>query len=416
MSAEIDRIKKLVTNDMVVDAVEIPTNHQNKSTVVDDLEEALSRFDDDADYAHFVIRVKRNALPLPRASEEPQAPQMTIDLMVNETLELSEKLSESRTTPHVFETTEIVEPAKEAAAAAKSPLDEYEPAFLFENAKLLEESGDYTLARNIYQALIRKGGMISIGLAGMARTYEKEGQNERAIRCYQEAIAYSSELASYQAVAAIQIRMGDDEQAAQTILHALGMPNLAALDSFELHKSLGNCFTRMGEYDKAEHHYRRAYELNSKSDVLQVNVGSLALQKQDLDSALKHFLKALELNSSNDKAISGLGMVYLAKGDTQRAHDSFVASLKINLNNLGAIYNLVKCAYDLKRFNDAAQLLKSYIASNPVNTNILYSYAGILFHQGDYRAAAFEVAKILESNPNHAGAKELGDLIQAKLA
>lgn len=405
MSTEVERLKKLVTSDMLVDAVEIPTNHRKNNTLVtDDLQEVLTRFDDDADYAHFIVRVKRSSTPLPKPADEEHEPQLSIDSMVSETLELTERLTESR----------AVAPDAPTDTPAPSS-EEYEPSFLLENARLLEESGDYPLARNIYNALVRKGLLIPQGLAGMARTYEKEGDSEKAIRCYQEAIAYSSELPFYQGLAALQIRVGDDEAAAQSILHALGLSDLKDADKFELHKSLGNCYTRMGEYDKAEHHYRKAYELNSQSDVLQVNVGSLALQKADLDSAQKHFQKALELNPNNEKAVSGLGMVHLGRNATDRAHDCFVAALKLNLNNLGAIYNLVKCAYDLKKYGDAAQILKSYIATNPVNTNILYSYAGILFHQGEYRQANDEVTKILESNPNHAGAKELGALIKAKL-
>jgi tetratricopeptide (TPR) repeat protein len=392
MSAELERIKKLATNDMIVAAVEIPSNHRAQPLVADDLEEILGTFDDDVDYAHFVIRVKRATQPLPKPSSEPQPPQLSIDSMVTETLELSDKLT-------------------------GNPYEDqgYEPDFLFENAKLLEENKDFELARNIYRALVKKGALIPKALGGMARTFEKEGDGEKAIRCYREAIAYASELEYYQGIAAIQIRLGEDEAAAETLLHSLALPKLSDENRFELHKSLGNCYTRLGDYAKAEHHYRKAYEINADSDILQVNVGSLALQKTDYDSARKHFQKALELNTKNEKAVSGMGMVHLGTGNAQKAHDCFVASLELNLGNLGAIYNLVKCAYETKRFGDASRLLSRYIESFPVNTNILYSYAGILFHQGEYRLAAAEVEKILEGNPAHSGARELKEMIGAKL-
>ncbi len=400
MSAEVELLKKLVSSDLIVAAVEIPSNHKTQALLVDDLDEVLSRFEENADYAHFVVRVKRAGTPLPKPLVGEQSPQISIDAMMNETLELGERITESRN-----------KSTNRALDAA-----EYEPAFLLENARLLEDNGDFKLARNIYQALVRKGLLIAQSLAGMARTHEKENDYDKAVRCYREAIAYSSEYLFYQALAALQIRMGEDDEAAQTLNHSLGLAALNDEQRFELHKSLGNCFTRLGEYPKAEHHYRKAFELNSQSDILQVNVGSLALQKADLESALKHFQRALELNPANDKAISGLGMVYLGKKNLIKAHEQFVASLKINLNNLGAIYNLVKCAYEIKKFEESSDILCRYIEANPVNTNILYSYAGILFHQNEYERAFTQVKKIMESNPDHAGAKELLELIQAKLA
>jgi len=406
MSTDVDRIKKLISNDLLVAAVELPSNHRSKSIVVDDIEDVLAQFEEDADYAHFVIRVKRSSQPLPKPSADPQPPQLSIDSMVNETLEMSERMAESRALSGFTMETDQTKSPEQA---------EYSADFLLENANLLEENGDYDLARNIYQSLIRKGQAIPQALAGVARSHEKKGENQKAIRCYQEAIAYSSELTFFQSLAAVYIRIGEDEDAAKTILHALGIAVLTEEQRFELHKSLGNCYTRIADYSKAEHHYRKAYELNANSDVLQVNVGSLALQMNDFESAQKHFQKALELNAKNDKAISGLGMIHLEKNNLAKAHDCFAASLKLNLNNLGAIYNMVKCAYELKRFDEASALLKKYITSNPVNTNILYSYAGILYHQGEYSLAVTEVKRILEANPGHAGARELGELIAQKL-
>jgi len=249
----------------------------------------------------------------------------------------------------------------------------------------------------------------------MAHTFEGEEKNDEAVRCYQDAIAFSSEFPFYQSLALLQIKTGKDEDAIETLSHALGIAELKSEQIFELHKSIGNCFTRLGNYPKAENHYRKAFELDEKSDALQVNVGSLAFQKADYDAAQTHFEKALELNPHNPKAISGMGMVELSKNNFKRAHELFVASLKIKLNNLGAIYNLVKCAYELKKFDDATDILKQYVASYPINTNILYSYAGLLFHAADFAGVLNQVEKILSINPTHAGASELRDMVKSRI-
>ncbi len=387
MPFEVDRIKKLALEDMIVDAVELPPNHKRKPLITDDIEEVLERFDDDADYAHFIIRVKRTRQHLNLNSISESTVPLSINTMVNETLELSQKKS----------------------------LDnhfEHDPDFLLKNALILENSQEYVLARNILFSLVHHGLCVPQALANIARIYEKENKYPKAERYYKEAIAYASELSFYQSLAALQIRSGKDKEAIETLILALGLASLKKEEEFDFHKSLGNCFTRLSNFSKAEYHYVKAYEINSKSDVLQVNVGSLALQKQDQETAQKHFEKAIELNSKNENAICGLGMVFLAQNKLQKAHDYFAQSLTLNPNNLPAIYNLVKCAYELKSFNSAAEFLKLYLATNSNNTNILYSYAGILFYQEKPQEALGQVQKILKINPTHEGARDLEQKIK----
>jgi hypothetical protein len=46
------------------------------------------------------------------------------------------------------------------------------------------------------------------------------------------------------------------------------------------------------------------------------------------------------------------------------------------------------------------------------NTNILYSYFGLLYHRGLYNTAMEEAERILTLNPQHSGAKEIKALIR----
>ncbi len=405
MKTEIDRIRNLISDDMLVDAVELPANHQKKSHLVEDIEDVLSKFDDDADYAHFVVRVKRNNKNLSLTKSVPEQNKnesddlflentsLSIDALVSETLDISQKITVER---------EKIE--------NENP-EEYEPSYLLENAKVLNENNETALARNIYKSLIKKGTHIPICLAGVAKSFEKENKFNEAIKCYEEAIAYAPEVQFYQSLIALLIKANRDEACCEVLSRALMLPHLNDQQKFDFHKSLGNCYTRLNQHDKAETHYLHAYDLNSDSDILQVNVGTLALHKNDYNSAKNHFERALELNMRNDNAISGLGMIHLMKGNLSEAQKQFVAALAINPDNLGAIFNLVKIAYETKSFNDAAYFLRNYISNHEPNINILYSYSGVLYHQGEHALAQKEVERILNLNPNHAGAKELQELL-----
>jgi DNA-binding SARP family transcriptional activator len=74
----------------------------------------------------------------------------------------------------------------------------------------------------------------------------------------------------------------------------------------------------------------------------------------------------------------------------------------------------VKLAYELKKFDAACELLRRYIEHNAVNANILYSYAGILYHRGTLKEALEECEKLQALKVDHEGAKKLKELILRK--
>ena len=128
---------------------------------------------------------------------------------------------------------------------------ENDAEYLVSSAELLEKNGEQTLARNIYKTLVRKGMAIAEGLMGIGRTFEAEGNLADAERHYREALAYSSAPEIYQRMVSALIRLGKDDDAARYLIHATGLPGLSTSQRFEFQKSLGNCYARMGEGDKA---------------------------------------------------------------------------------------------------------------------------------------------------------------------
>lgn len=298
--------------------------------------------------------------------------------------------------------------------------DVYQPngklnaSLLFKNAKILLLSGDTKLAKNIFHALIERGEMLGQSYAGLAATLELEGKVDLAIKAYREAIIYEPTFGSLLNLAELFIKKEEYQNAIGTLLRANNLPKISVAQSFTIHKNLGNCYMHLGQLNNAEAHYRKAYEIEPQSDSLHVNIGGLALKKGDLATASLHFREAVRINGKNASAHTGTGLAQLGQGNKQQAHDAFAEALRIDIHDATALFNLVKCAYELRQFATASELVQEYIKNNTVNSNILYSYAGILFHQGLYKEALEECEKLLSFNSSHEGAKKIKDLIQQK--
>ena len=282
---------------------------------------------------------------------------------------------------------------------------------LFKNAKILLQSGDTVLAKNIFRALIERGEMLGQSYAGLAAIFELEGKIELAIKSYREAIIYDPTFSCLRALAELFIQKQDYQGAIGTLLRANNLPKISPQQQFSIHKHLGNCYMHLAQLNNAEAHYRKAYELDAQSDSLHVNIGSLALKKGDTATALLHFREAARINPKNAGALTGVGLALLGQGAKQAAHDAFVSALQIDIHEVSALFNLVKCAYELRSFEQVSLILQEYIKNNTVNSNILYSYAGILYHRSMYKESLEECEKLLAFNPNHEGAKKIKELI-----
>jgi tetratricopeptide (TPR) repeat protein len=286
---------------------------------------------------------------------------------------------------------------------------------LVRNAKILLAAGDIPLAKNIFRALVESGESLGIAYSGLGGCYELEGKIDLAIKAYREAIIFEPTFGCLFALAELYIKKEDFTASVGTLLRALNLQKLQSAQVFDLHKSLGSCYMRLGQLNNAESHYRKAYEMNPGSDSLHVNIGSLAMKKADLSTALLHFKEGARINPLNGTALTGIGLAQTGLGNKEAAHDAFAAALGIDIHDVTSIYHLVKSAYELKKFDVVAELLQKYIRHNAVNSNILYSYAGIQYHRGMLKESLEECEKLLSLKADHEGAKKLKELILQKM-
>jgi len=287
---------------------------------------------------------------------------------------------------------------------------------LVRNAKILLAAGDIPLAKNIFRALVESGESLGIAYSGLGGCYELEGKLDLAIKAYREAIIFEPTFGCLFALSELYIKKEDFTAAVGTLLRAMNLQRLQTPQVFDLHKGLGSCYMRLGQLNNAESHYRKAYEINPGSDNLHVNIGSLAMKKGDLSTALLHFKEGARINPLNGQSFTGIGLAQTGLGNKEAAHDAFALALGIDIHDVTSIYHLVKSAYELKKFDVVAALLHKYIQHNAVNSNILYSYAGIQYHRGMLKESLEECEKLLALKADHEGAKKLKEMILQKMA
>lgn len=388
----------------------LPLNvsHPDREVIlVTSLEEVAIRFKNDDDqyqYSHFLVQVRCSKAP-PKVNSAPQANVVPPPF--------SKKAKAPVAEPNPASASPQAKPASDSAT---TKIDAEEVEFLSGNADLLLKAGEIQLARNIYRALLKSGEASDTAYAGLAACADREGLIDQAIQFAQDSVAFAPNRKGYQLLAELLVQQGRDQEAAQALNRAIKSLKIDAATQSEYYKMMGNCQSRLGQAVEAEQSYIKALELNPGSDDVQSNLGSLYLEQGRMADAKRRYQDAVAANPENDKAWVGLGLCFVAVGDKEAAHDAFARSLERNLRNSTAIFHLVKCAYELKKYGTAEKVLSEYVEIAPVSPSLLYSLAGLQFHVGKRAEATATAKRILQIRSDHSGAKELIQRIEGPVA
>ncbi|MBI2712281.1 MAG: tetratricopeptide repeat protein [Bdellovibrio sp.] len=287
--------------------------------------------------------------------------------------------------------------------------------YLLKNAEILTEAGETALARNIYKSLASAGEQTGFCHFKLGQCFEREGKTDEAKFYYVESLAFSPTLECSEALISLLIAQGLDLEAAQSIDRALLLKDLSARTQFDLHKAAGNCWLRSaqgiaaveGANKNCERHFNQALQIDPAADDVRSNLGVLCLHENRLSEAIRHFQDATASNPKNYQALAGLGSARMRSGDLNAAYEAFCSSLDIEVNNPPALFNLVKVSYELKKFTKVAHFVENFIQRTPISPSLLYTLAGLQYHDGRSLDAHKTARKVLELQPDHQGAIEL---------
>lgn len=174
---------------------------------------------------------------------------------------------------------------------------------------------------------------------------------------------------------------------------------------YEINRELGQCYLFMGDFDKAEDHYRKAVNVTHDTPDPYLGLATVAVQRGDLASAQTLYEQALAIEE-NDKGLAGMGLVKMELGEHAEAFTYFERAAFANPANPVALNCMVREGYrlgQLERVIDALQNTLVHAPSEDVHTSL----AGCLMSLGRHDEALSHLESILAENPASIDAREL---------
>lgn len=286
-------------------------------------------------------------------------------------------------------------------------LSQFDENFLFKNALILVDHGDYDLALNLFDTVLTENEFHAESLKWKGYCLTQQGKIEKAIEAFSKLAAHVPSDTNYFNLAEALYTSGQDTMAKEFYERALEVINYESPHLFQIYKKLGNVATKVGDFDAAEEFYDKAYTIVPHSDDLFVNYGTLEMQKENHESALERFKQALSLNKLNDKAWIGLSLIYRARGDSELSWGELLHALDINPKNAVGVKLAIDWGMAEMEYDKAIAVLERYLNVAEPNADWIYTYAGLLYQAGDWKESKKILELLLAEKPRYQAAVEL---------
>lgn len=176
---------------------------------------------------------------------------------------------------------------------------------------------------------------------------------------------------------------------------------------FDIYKEIGNLFVRLQDFDGAEEYYHKAFALSPDSDALQVNLGTLAVQRSNWPEARDRFRAALTLNPTNDRAWVGVALAHYNLDEVDLAFANLMNALEMAPGNRTGVHLLAAWSQRHQRQAAAIEALENYLAFTGFDEDMSIALIELYCEMKEYKFAMLELERVLCWNPERTDLYEL---------
>jgi tetratricopeptide (TPR) repeat protein len=295
------------------------------------------------------------------------------------------------------------QPFSEKTPSQVNPIDS-----LFQKARLLYANNELSLAL----ALLRQASALHSThydvLNMMAEISAKVGKRGEAVKIRSVLKSAYPQFSTFFAYAQeIYLSEQSDEEALRAYFECLSLLDGEQAEIFEIYKNMGNISVKLGDFEGAEEFYNKAYTIDSHSDTLLINFGTLEIQRNDWDKALYCFREAVRLNPKNDKGWVGLALMHNEYGDHALAWANLSSALEINPFNRTGVLMFARWALRDKQENAAIETVEKFLSQENFDEELSLILVNLYCCMNMFQKAELEATKILAWNPALPAAREL---------
>lgn len=274
---------------------------------------------------------------------------------------------------------------------------------LYELAFCYDLSGDFDKSIKQYNAYLDLEPYAFVGWYNLGNVFCKKNDFENAISAFDFAIAIKDDLSSaYFNKANALSHLGRYHQAIETFEEAIEHEGCQAITL----NYIGECYEKLGEHQKAYSYYEHASEIDPELAEPYIGMGIIKDIEGKPKEALPFMKLAVDMDPENAANWVMLGNAQEKCGLYDEAENSYETSLKLGSNIPEAYLDYSNMLSELKRYEEAINLLLDAIVSCPESKDLFeYRLTAYLFNIGQQNEALGYLEDALQTN--YSGHKDL---------
>lgn len=294
--------------------------------------------------------------------------------------------------------------------AAKSQIDP-----LYHAAEVLYQHKDYDNLKKIAANILQRDSKQPRAIFYLSKYFEKQQLFANQEKCLEKLLQVELNAKNMFEYSNFLYLQGRLEEAIQIIQDNIqDIKTESESDFFDLYRLMGNISLKLKDSDTAEEYYNICLRINSSSDVVYSNLGSLYLHKGNIAKSISFYDRAIALNPKNAKAWLGLSLCHVAQKDSQLFWGNITNAIEADPYDAKVIQIALDQAMADFEYDVAVRAAESYLQKHPFDLAISVRFASLLFQVGQLDKAQLEVTKILSYDATNEDAKKLFTLIGAE--
>lgn len=175
------------------------------------------------------------------------------------------------------------------------------------------------------------------------------------------------------------------------------------------HDAIAVLYEQLGEFSKADKHYRRSLALDSKNPSTLNNYGQFLCRQGKLDRAERYFLKAAAdpLYRHQEMVYTNAGICANRKPDERKAESYFRKALEVNKSYMPALKEMIRLSFSQDNYLGTRAYLQRYEAQGELSADLLWIAIQTEKQLGDRNAVTKYALQLKKKFPDSAQANEL---------